>query len=155
MSALSESKILFEKYVNPLGTLACHLGEHISHCLDNDIAYLCFKKEKYAIKDPVGFRVGNIVEMGFSLVAFRQPIRGEEDKQVCKLVLRTLTLLDDSIAKTSLEAAFKARSIQYETVLNCALPTSEPDLPTTQLLRAGVSGCGEKLPDEKREALAK
>ncbi|KAJ7680117.1 hypothetical protein B0H17DRAFT_1138726 [Mycena rosella] len=44
--------------------------------------------------------------MGFALVAFRQPTRREEDKQICKLVLRTLTLLDNPIAK----AAFKARS---------------------------------------------
>ncbi|KAJ7634330.1 hypothetical protein B0H17DRAFT_1149706 [Mycena rosella] len=97
----SESKILFEKYVDPSGTLARHLGECISHCLDNDITYLCFKKEKHAIKNPGGFRVGDIVEMGFPLVAFRQPTRGEEDKQICKVVLRTLTLLDDPTAKVS------------------------------------------------------
>ncbi|KAJ7655433.1 hypothetical protein B0H17DRAFT_1146476 [Mycena rosella] len=77
----SESKILFEKYVDPLGTLARHLGECISHCLDNDVTYLCFKIEKYTIKDPGGFRVGNTVEMGFALVAFGQPTRGEE-KQI-------------------------------------------------------------------------
>ncbi|KAJ7658576.1 hypothetical protein B0H17DRAFT_1145526 [Mycena rosella] len=71
-----------------------HLGECISHCLDNDVTYLCFKKRS-------GFRVGDIVEMGFPLVAFRQPTRGEEDKQICKVVLRTLTLLDDPTAKVS------------------------------------------------------
>ncbi|KAJ7637853.1 hypothetical protein B0H17DRAFT_1277769 [Mycena rosella] len=80
-----------------------HLGECISHCLDNDVTYLCFKKEKHAIKNPGGFRVGDIVEMGFALVAFREPTRGEEDKQICKMIL-----LQSS--NTSLEAAFKARS---------------------------------------------
>ncbi|KAJ7710915.1 hypothetical protein B0H17DRAFT_1123996 [Mycena rosella] len=117
----SESKILFDKCVNPSGTLACHLGECISHCLDNDVTYLCFKKrskhpiqalstlpivQRHAIRNPGGFRVGDIVEMEFALVAFRQPTRGEEDKQICKVVLRTLTILDDPTAK----AAFKARS---------------------------------------------
>ncbi|KAJ7621805.1 hypothetical protein B0H17DRAFT_1151749 [Mycena rosella] len=62
--------------------------------------------KKHAIKNPGGFRVGDIVEMGFALIASRQPNRGEEDKQICKLVLRTLTLLDNPTAK----AAFKARS---------------------------------------------
>ncbi|KAJ7614198.1 hypothetical protein B0H17DRAFT_1153061 [Mycena rosella] len=62
--------------------------------------------QRHAIKKPGGFRVGDIVEMGSALVAFRQPTRGEEDKQICKLVLQTLTLLD---VPTS-NAAFKARS---------------------------------------------
>ncbi|KAJ7704041.1 hypothetical protein B0H17DRAFT_1127065 [Mycena rosella] len=58
--------------------------------------------QRHAIKNPGGFRVGNIVEMGFALVAFRQPTRGKEDKQICKVVLRTLTLLDDPTAKNGL-----------------------------------------------------
>ncbi|KAJ7667050.1 hypothetical protein B0H17DRAFT_1143028 [Mycena rosella] len=49
--------------------------------------------------NPGSFNVGDIVEIGFASVAFKQPVRGEEDKHICKLVVRTLTLLDDSIAK--------------------------------------------------------
>ncbi|KAJ7670437.1 hypothetical protein B0H17DRAFT_1141796 [Mycena rosella] len=76
------------------------------HHVENDVAYLCLKKNKYATKDPSGFRVGDIVEMGFELVAFRQTKRGEDDKHICKVVLRTLTPLDGSFAK----AAFNARA---------------------------------------------
>ncbi|KAJ7662860.1 hypothetical protein B0H17DRAFT_1144236 [Mycena rosella] len=61
---------------------------------------------RYATKDLSGFRVGDIVEMGFELVVFRQTKRGEDDKHICKVVLRTLTPLDGSFAK----AAFNARA---------------------------------------------
>ncbi|KAJ7655468.1 hypothetical protein B0H17DRAFT_1146406 [Mycena rosella] len=40
------------------------------------------KKAKYTTKDPSGFRVGDIVEMGFEVVAFRQANRGREDKHM-------------------------------------------------------------------------
>ncbi|KAJ7696939.1 hypothetical protein B0H17DRAFT_1130593 [Mycena rosella] len=98
--------ISFEKYVDPSGMLSHHLGNKVAHCINNDIAYLCVKVNQYVKKDPVGFRVGDIVEMGFALIAFRQASRKEDNKQIGKLVLRTLTLLDNSFAK----AAFKARS---------------------------------------------
>ncbi|KAJ7603714.1 hypothetical protein B0H17DRAFT_1154649 [Mycena rosella] len=114
-----ETKI--EKYVDPSGTLSDHLGNKVAHCIDNDVAYLCIKMIskwillsfvrmqlttfRYVKKDPAGFRVGDIVEMGFALVAFRQASRNKDDKQICMLVLRTLTFLHDSFAK----AVFKAR----------------------------------------------
>ncbi|KAJ7613795.1 hypothetical protein B0H17DRAFT_1153097 [Mycena rosella] len=50
---------------------------------------------RYIKKDPAGFRVGDIVKMGFALVGFRQASRNEDDKQIY-----------DSFAK----AAFKAHS---------------------------------------------
>ncbi|KAJ7652964.1 hypothetical protein B0H17DRAFT_1147251 [Mycena rosella] len=45
-------------------------------------------------KEPGWFQLGDIVEMGFALVAFRQASRNEDDKQICKLLLRTLMLLE-------------------------------------------------------------
>ncbi|KAJ7693135.1 hypothetical protein B0H17DRAFT_1132609 [Mycena rosella] len=69
-----ESRITFQKNINP--------AEHVAHCVENDVAYLCVKKAKYTTKDPSGFRVGDIVEMGFEVVAFRQANRGGEDKHV-------------------------------------------------------------------------
>ncbi|KAJ7442961.1 hypothetical protein FB451DRAFT_1376795 [Mycena latifolia] len=57
-------------------------------------------------KDPATFRSGDVVEMGFAIVAFKQAMRGgDPNKHVCKLVLRTLTVLDSSLSK----AAFQAR----------------------------------------------
>ncbi|KAJ7489506.1 hypothetical protein FB451DRAFT_1167173 [Mycena latifolia] len=74
-------------------------------CEDNYIDYVGMKEKKYIKKDPATFRSGNIVEMGFALVAFRQSIRGESDKHVCKPVLQTLALLDTLLTKD----AFKSR----------------------------------------------
>ncbi|KAJ7659512.1 hypothetical protein B0H17DRAFT_1145265 [Mycena rosella] len=56
--------------------------------------------------DLAGFRVGDILEMGFTLVAFRQASTNEDNKQIRKLVLRILMLLDDLFVK----AVFKAHS---------------------------------------------
>ncbi|KAJ7679935.1 hypothetical protein B0H17DRAFT_1138841 [Mycena rosella] len=81
-----ESRITFQNPIDPAGTLSQHLGKRVAHCVENDIAYLCMKKNKYAAKDPAGFRVGDIVEMGFELVAFRQTKRGQDDKHICKVV---------------------------------------------------------------------
>ncbi|KAJ7655478.1 hypothetical protein B0H17DRAFT_1146416 [Mycena rosella] len=101
-----ESRITFQNHIDPAGTLSQHLSERVAHCVENDVAYLCLKKNKYATKDPSGFRLGDIVEMGFELVAFRQTKRGEDEKHICKVVLRMLTPLDGSFAK----AAFNARA---------------------------------------------
>ncbi|KAJ7659914.1 hypothetical protein B0H17DRAFT_1145215 [Mycena rosella] len=43
---------------------------------------MCITRNRYATKEPSGFRAGDIMEMGFELVAFRQAIRGEEDKHI-------------------------------------------------------------------------
>ncbi|KAJ7697869.1 hypothetical protein B0H17DRAFT_1130148 [Mycena rosella] len=96
--------ISFEKYVDPSGMLSHHLGNKVAYCINNDVAYPCVKDDQYVKKGLVGFRVGDIVKMGFALVTFRQAFRKEDEKQIGKLALRTLTLLDDSFAK----AAFKA-----------------------------------------------
>ncbi|KAJ7699216.1 hypothetical protein B0H17DRAFT_1129293 [Mycena rosella] len=109
-----ETEISFEKYVDPSGTLSHHLGNKVAHCINNDIAYLCVKNNQEAHilvfymskKDPAGFRVGDIIKMGFTIVAFHQASRNKDDKQICKLLLRTWTLLDDLFAK----AVFKAHS---------------------------------------------
>ncbi|KAJ7691463.1 hypothetical protein B0H17DRAFT_1133768 [Mycena rosella] len=62
---------------------------------------------RYVKKVLAGFRVGDIVEMGFGSVAFRQASRNEDDKQIWKLILRTLTLLDNSFAKVTFKAHSK------------------------------------------------
>ncbi|KAJ7659458.1 hypothetical protein B0H17DRAFT_1145332 [Mycena rosella] len=80
-----ESRINFQKHIDPAGTLSQHIRDCVVHCVENDVAYLCVKKARYMTKEPSGFRVGDIVEMGFELVAFRQAIRGEEDKHICRI----------------------------------------------------------------------
>ncbi|KAJ7493920.1 hypothetical protein FB451DRAFT_1551214 [Mycena latifolia] len=63
-------------------------------------------------KDPATFHSGDVVEMGFAIVAFKQVMRGgDPDKHVCKLVLRTLTVLDSSLSKAAFQARMSGLSI--------------------------------------------
>ncbi|KAJ7478422.1 hypothetical protein FB451DRAFT_1172752 [Mycena latifolia] len=65
----------------------------------------------------------------FAVVAFKQLIRGESDKHVCKLVLRTSALLDTLLA----EDAHKARVEAAVTV-----PVSTPTTPNVPRRRAFI-----------------
>ncbi|KAJ7480559.1 hypothetical protein FB451DRAFT_1365053 [Mycena latifolia] len=63
-------------------------------------------------KDPATFCSGDVVEMGFAIVAFKQAMRGgDPDKHVCKLILRTLTVLDSSLSKAAFQARMSGLSI--------------------------------------------
>ncbi|KAJ7626705.1 hypothetical protein B0H17DRAFT_1150953 [Mycena rosella] len=146
-----ETKILFGKYVDPSGTLSHHLGNTVAYCIDNDVAYLCIKKDQYVKKDPAGFRVGDIVEMGFALVAFCQASRNKDDKQICKLVLRTLTFLDDSFAK----AAFKARRTNEANAMSVgSRPTQFPSLVKKRFDFHELSSDNEDYPETRRRMAA-
>ncbi|KAJ7083517.1 hypothetical protein C8R43DRAFT_1142700 [Mycena crocata] len=92
-------KIGFHKYVDPAGVLAHYINEFTAHCLDNDVAYLELKQNKLITKDPQGFRAGDIVQVGFAVVAYRTQSKDDSPKYVCKLVMRTLTLLDTTLSK--------------------------------------------------------
>ncbi|KAJ7482144.1 hypothetical protein B0H11DRAFT_1915419 [Mycena galericulata] len=63
------------------------------------IPYLELKNDRPVLKDPAGFRIGDIVELGFALVAYRMPQKEGAPRYICKLVMRTLTLLDTSLTK--------------------------------------------------------
>ncbi|KAJ7430744.1 hypothetical protein FB451DRAFT_1198705 [Mycena latifolia] len=112
----------FAKYVDPAGILMLHLGKRVAHCEDNHVDYVGMKEKSQYLpalkKDPATFRSGDIVEMGFALVAFRQSIHGESEKHVCKPVLRTLALLDTSLTKD----AYKSR-------VEAAVPVDAPATP--------------------------
>lgn len=41
-----DTKIDFAKYVDPAGVLGKFLGDGVSHCMDNDVAYLELKNNK-------------------------------------------------------------------------------------------------------------
>ncbi|KAJ7444424.1 hypothetical protein B0H11DRAFT_2250105 [Mycena galericulata] len=99
-------RIPFAQYIDPAGVLGRFIREDVSHCLDNDVAYLELKND----------RIGDIVELGFALVAYRMPQKEGAPRYICKLVMRTLTLLDTSLTK----AAYIKRHAQS------AGPSSKP-----------------------------
>ncbi|KAJ7503886.1 hypothetical protein B0H11DRAFT_1905770 [Mycena galericulata] len=70
--------------------------------MDSDVSYLELKDDKPgpAIKDPAGFRAGDVVELGFAIITYRVIQKDAPEKYVCRLVMRTLTLLDTSLAKS-------------------------------------------------------
>ncbi|KAJ7227654.1 hypothetical protein C8J57DRAFT_1534919 [Mycena rebaudengoi] len=69
------------------------LAKGISHCRDNEVKYMDLDSEgdRLVPKNPSGFRIGDIVELGFSVVAFKD---NNDSKAVVKLVMRSLTFLD-------------------------------------------------------------
>ncbi|KAJ7826674.1 hypothetical protein B0H14DRAFT_2595681 [Mycena olivaceomarginata] len=55
--------------------------------------------DQFVPKDPAGFREGDIVQVGFAVIAYKTKSHNEMAKYTCKLVLRTLTLLVPSMTK--------------------------------------------------------
>ncbi|KAJ7503916.1 hypothetical protein B0H11DRAFT_1905803 [Mycena galericulata] len=118
-----ENRIPFAKYVDPAGVLNRFIKEHVAHCMDNDISYLELKDDKPVIKDPAGFRASDVVELGFAIFAYRMIQKDAPEKYVCRLVMRTLTLLDTSLAKgayiqRSAQAAAPSKQSQRATFAN-------------------------------------
>ncbi|KAJ7045304.1 hypothetical protein C8F04DRAFT_1174266 [Mycena alexandri] len=87
----AEAKVPFTSNVDPQKVLEKLTSELCSHCEDNDTDYLEWKDEKLIRKNPVGFRVGDIIQVEILLV------------------LRSVTLLDISMAR-----AFKRTGAQIE-----------------------------------------
>ncbi|KAJ7017751.1 hypothetical protein C8F04DRAFT_978602, partial [Mycena alexandri] len=96
-----EAKVPFASNVDPQKVLEKLTSELISHCEDNNVNYLEWKNEKLIHKNPVGFRVGDIVQVGISVCTFRASKTGDMPRYMCKLVLRSVTLLDVSITRVS------------------------------------------------------
>ncbi|KAJ7035114.1 hypothetical protein C8F04DRAFT_1259181 [Mycena alexandri] len=94
-----DAKVAFSDKVDPENVLGKFLSNSISHCEDNDVEYLELKNSKVIRKAPVGFRVGDIVQVGVSICVFKCSKMGETPRFTCKLVLRSVTLLDISITK--------------------------------------------------------
>ncbi|KAJ7321332.1 hypothetical protein DFH08DRAFT_662266, partial [Mycena albidolilacea] len=105
----SEARTKFHPKTDPHGVLVRHLSENLAHCFDNDVVmYMVFKGEEWSIvapillkglyryveKDPGTFKTGDIVEMGFALVAWKKQGKNVGPDWSCMLVLRTLTFLD-------------------------------------------------------------
>ncbi|KAJ7043441.1 hypothetical protein C8F04DRAFT_1175270 [Mycena alexandri] len=97
----AEAKVPFASNVDPQKVLEKLTSELCSHCEDNDIDYLEWKDEKLIRKNPVGFRVVDIIQVEILVCAFRASKTGNTPRYMCKLVLRSVTLPDISMARTS------------------------------------------------------
>ncbi|KAJ7016067.1 hypothetical protein C8F04DRAFT_1282792 [Mycena alexandri] len=138
----AEVKVLFASNVDPQKVLEKLTSESISHCKDNDVDYLEWKDEKLIRKNPVRFRVGDIVQVGILVCAFRASKTGNTPRYMCKLVLRSVTLLDVSMTRRAqasrLEAekknpnpAFNARAFK-RTRAQIESDSEDDELPTAR-----------------------
>ncbi|KAJ7785425.1 hypothetical protein B0H14DRAFT_3506931 [Mycena olivaceomarginata] len=98
-SVPQELKTPFDRHTDPHNVLSSFLTESVTHCFDNDVAYMDLKENKYVDKDPSTFQRGDIVEMGFAFVAWKIPRRQSGPSYTCKLVMRSLTFLDGKYSK--------------------------------------------------------
>ncbi|KAJ7429550.1 hypothetical protein B0H11DRAFT_1767293, partial [Mycena galericulata] len=102
---MGSTRCPFNRYVDPDSILSNLQTADLAHCFENEVtlhfpphalANVCVR---YGRKDPAGFRHGDIVEVGVSIVAFKKQSRDKGDTYVCKLVMRTLTLLSNELTK--------------------------------------------------------
>ncbi|KAF8134066.1 hypothetical protein K438DRAFT_1997893 [Mycena galopus ATCC 62051] len=105
------TKTTFDERTDPHGILSGYLSDTVSHCFDNDIAYLALVDETYVDKDPAVFRAGDIVEMAFAFMAWKLPKSDVGPKYTSRLVLRALTYRDGTFTKEAHLGRSKARSI--------------------------------------------
>ncbi|KAK7017221.1 hypothetical protein R3P38DRAFT_3201607 [Favolaschia claudopus] len=119
------SKVAFPSAVDPFGVLSSYVNETVNHCFDNDVMYMQYndKTRRCMLKDPATFQLGDVVEMGVSLVTWKTGRNNTlESKYTTKLVLRTLTFLDGSLSRKAYIARnarpVKSININTEEVLN-------------------------------------
>ncbi|TFK62338.1 hypothetical protein BDN72DRAFT_777190 [Pluteus cervinus] len=85
----------FERNVDPKNILMHVLSPSLIHTAENEVQYFARQSDlgkifKYLNADPQIFRIGDIVEVQFSLVVYR--MRG--DNYVCKPMLYSIALLE-------------------------------------------------------------
>ncbi|KAJ7261559.1 hypothetical protein C8J57DRAFT_1634617 [Mycena rebaudengoi] len=99
--APAEQIVDFNPKTDTSRALTAMLGQGVFHCVDNDVAYMDLVNDRLVYKDPAGFRPGDIVELGVSVVAFK----GHRDaKSVVKLVMRSLVYLDGTHTRNAMMA---------------------------------------------------
>ncbi|KAJ7244516.1 hypothetical protein C8J57DRAFT_1005453, partial [Mycena rebaudengoi] len=99
--ALTSQIVAFDKHVDPARVLTNTLAKGIFHCVDNEVSYMNMEGGRYVafyFSNPSAFRIGDIVELGFSVVAFKG---NQEARAVVKLVMRSLIFLDGSHTRVS------------------------------------------------------
>src|ERR1700743_340554 len=77
-------------------------GESIMVCATGSE---CMWPHSHRVKDPASFRYGDVVEVGFAMIAYRSFSQEAGERYKCHLVMRSLTLLDSSIATVSSRVA--------------------------------------------------
>ncbi|KAJ7442910.1 hypothetical protein B0H11DRAFT_1932108 [Mycena galericulata] len=97
-NVMGSTRYPFDRYVDPAGILTKLQTADLAHCFENEVSYLELKNKEYIRKDP-GFRQGDVVEVGVSIVAFKKQSKEKGDTYVCKLVMRTLMLLTNELTK--------------------------------------------------------
>ncbi|KAJ6516652.1 hypothetical protein C8R47DRAFT_1268091 [Mycena vitilis] len=106
----TDGRMDFDKYVDPAGVLKGYIGERVAHCMDNSVVYAELKLSKLVKKDLATFHEGDIVQLGFAVIAYQTQWKSDNPKYVCKLVMRTLTLVDNTMSKSKQMAlAFNKR----------------------------------------------
>ncbi|KAJ7189869.1 hypothetical protein B0H12DRAFT_1246510 [Mycena haematopus] len=111
-----DERTTFNRLSDPEGFLSDCISPTVAHCFDNDVAYLALVNNEYVEHNPTGFRTGDIVEMGFAIVAWPFPSRMDGPRagpQVStRLILRTLTFLEGTFTKKRhlAHAMFEKRS---------------------------------------------
>ncbi|KAF7371846.1 hypothetical protein MVEN_00041400 [Mycena venus] len=98
-----ESRIEFGRFVDPSGVLGRYIKDDVTHCMDNSVAYLGFRKTSEWTNDNQ-----TMFNAAQSVVAYRTHIKDNTPHYICKLVTRSLTLLDNSASK-------KAHAMQFNT----------------------------------------
>ncbi|KAF7974570.1 hypothetical protein HWV62_11940 [Athelia sp. TMB] len=94
----------FGSLIDPDGVLSAIAGEEWVHTEDNQVKFFSrvedtVGKMSFEEFDPRKFKMGDIVEVQFSIMAFAR--RGLDAGNNVRLVLRALTLLDDKHAKSA------------------------------------------------------
>ncbi|KAF7316321.1 hypothetical protein MIND_00150900 [Mycena indigotica] len=80
--------------VDPHGLLARSENEKTAFCTDNIVHYVKLVDNQIVVKDPSSFAVGDLIQLGFAMHAYRMFDVEAGPSFVIKLVLRSLLYLD-------------------------------------------------------------
>ncbi|KAJ7249157.1 hypothetical protein B0H12DRAFT_1234818 [Mycena haematopus] len=130
----------FDGMVDPHDALKDMLASTVHHCYDNEVSYLTMENGTYVSHPPNAFKVGDIVEMGFTISAWRFAANNNGPRFSTSLVLRTLTFLD---GKYSMDAAFRRMDAQQR-------PTQH--VPSPPVIRNQIAFRIAKRKEQQREA---
>ncbi|THU79414.1 hypothetical protein K435DRAFT_697816, partial [Dendrothele bispora CBS 962.96] len=102
-NASTRQSIPFQKDVDPEGVLQQMLRDGIVHTEENAVLYMKASKSgpnlKYSDISPSSFSIGDIVEIQFTVMSIRQ----KEGNYKMITVLKSLTVLDDSVSMVGIE----------------------------------------------------
>ncbi|KAF7981386.1 hypothetical protein HWV62_33875 [Athelia sp. TMB] len=136
----------FGRNVDNEGLLTKIAGTEWVHTEENRVRYFNRVKDEegklqYLERDPGAFKMGEIVEIQFSMLAFHRrgkDGRGQPQRHSIKLVLRALTLLDDSYVKVRVVYFEKTRLTMYQDALSKRLKASTTIPPTPSTPSRGL-----------------